>query len=70
MKIKKIKSNDIAIAELNDVEREVCISLLEDVKINDYILVHAGFGIERIEPDEAKKTLELLNEMYSFKSAK
>lgn len=64
MKIKKIKNKNIAIADLNGVEREVCISLLENPKKNEYILVHAGFGIEKIDEDEALKTLEFIEKIY------
>jgi hydrogenase expression/formation protein HypC len=36
------------------------ISLLEDVKVGDYILLHAGFGIQKISDEEAGEVLELL----------
>lgn len=41
------------------------ISLLEDVKVGDYILLHAGFGIQKISDEEAGKVLGLLREMRS-----
>jgi hydrogenase expression/formation protein HypC len=39
------------------------ISLLENVSIGDYVLVHAGFAIEKYDEDEAKITLDLLKEL-------
>ena len=39
------------------------ISLLENVKIDDYLMVHAGFAIQKYDDDEAQKTLELIKQM-------
>ena len=39
------------------------LQLLPDAKVGDYVLVHAGFALERIDEEEAKKTLDLLNEL-------
>ena len=51
------------IVELERVKRKANFQLLPDVKVGDYVLIHAGFAIERINEEEAKKTLELLNEL-------
>jgi hydrogenase expression/formation protein HypC len=40
------------------------VSLLEKVSIGDYILVHAGFAIQKYDEDEAAATLELLKELF------
>jgi hydrogenase expression/formation protein HypC len=39
------------------------VSLLEKVGIGDYIMVHAGFAIQKYDEDEAKATLELLSDL-------
>jgi hydrogenase expression/formation protein HypC len=39
------------------------ISVLPDVRVGDYIMIHAGFGIQKYNEDEAQKTLELLAEL-------
>jgi hydrogenase expression/formation protein HypC len=45
---------------------EANISLLEDVRIDDYILVHSGFALEKIDEEEARATLELFKEYEDF----
>ena len=40
------------------------ISLLEKVSVGDYIMVHAGFAIQKYDEEEAKATLDLLKEMF------
>jgi hydrogenase expression/formation protein HypC len=63
--VKIIKKDDLATIDYGDgTKRTVNISLV-DVKNGDYVLVHAGFAIERIEENEAKKTLDLFREMLS-----
>jgi len=39
------------------------LQMVENVKVGDYILLHAGFAIQKISEKEASETLKLLNEM-------
>jgi len=39
------------------------LQMLDDVDVGDYVLLHAGFAIQKISPEEAEQTLELLREM-------
>lgn len=41
------------------------LHLVEDVQVGDYILLHSGYAIQKIDPEEAQETLELLREMAS-----
>jgi len=61
-KILSIKHN-IARVDMGGVERHADIRMLGGARTGDYILVHAGFGIEKVHPEEAKKTLEIIREM-------
>ncbi len=48
---------------IEDVEYTASLLLLNDVKPGDFIMLHAGFAIEKVDPEEAEETLRLLNEM-------
>lgn len=61
MKIKKIKGK-IALCISEGIEKEVNIELLKKVKLGDYVMVHAGFAIEKVEKKEAKKTLKIFKD--------
>ena len=61
MQVKTI-SDELAVCELDGVLCEASLMLLDDVQIGDYVLIHAGFAIERIDDLEARQTLELLRE--------
>ncbi len=62
MKLIQIKG-DKGIVELSGVKKEVSLKLLEEFKIDDYLIIHAGFAIERLNEEEAMKTLKIWQEM-------
>jgi hydrogenase expression/formation protein HypC len=45
------------------VRRKANFSLLRDVKVGDYVVLHAGFAIEKVKEAEAKKTIRLIREL-------
>jgi hydrogenase expression/formation protein HypC len=49
--------------EVGNVKREVFVQLVPDVKLGDYVLVHAGCAIEIVDEEEALKTLDILKEL-------
>jgi hydrogenase expression/formation protein HypC len=55
-----------ATVEADGVSREINLRLLEDAQVGDYVLVHAGFAIEKIDEQEAKETLELMQQIFRF----
>lgn len=59
MQVKKIKG-DFAEVETGRLRREINIQMLPQVKIGDYVIVHAGFAIQKIDPERAKETLRLI----------
>ena len=62
MRIKKIQ-NDTAIAEADGLKREVNIQFIKNAKIGDYVVIHAGFAIEKVDEAKAKQTLEFFREI-------
>ena len=61
--MKVIKINDgLGIVELGGVKREISLQLVEDIKIGDYVIIHAGFAIQKLN-EEAEETLSLLREI-------
>jgi hydrogenase expression/formation protein HypC len=49
--------------EIGGVIREAGFQLLEKVKLGDYVLLHAGFAIQKLDQEEARQTLSLLEEI-------
>ncbi len=53
---------DMAVAEITGVSRKISLQLVEDVKVGDYVIVHAGFAIQVLNEVEALETIRLLQE--------
>ncbi|WP_407193341.1 HypC/HybG/HupF family hydrogenase formation chaperone [Bradyrhizobium sp. STM 3566] len=64
-KIAKILPNDMAIVSIDGISLEISIALLDELKVGDCVLVHVGYALAKIDPAEAKRTLELLQELGS-----
>lgn len=52
-----------ATVELGGATRRISIDLVEDVAVGDYVLLHVGFALQKIDEAEAQKTLELFAEL-------
>jgi hydrogenase expression/formation protein HypC len=55
-------SCDTATIALGEVQKDVSIALVDEVAVDDYVLIHVGFALNKISPEEARRTLEVMNE--------
>lgn len=60
-KILEINQNE-AKADILGVTKTINLMMIENVKVNDYVLVHVGFALQKIDEEEALKTAALFNE--------
>ena len=58
--------NFIAKVEVGGVRRGVNIGMLDDVKIGEWVLVHVGFAMSKIDEKEAEETLKTLRELGTY----
>jgi hydrogenase expression/formation protein HypC len=56
--------------ELGGVTKEISTMLLPSAKVGDYVIVHAGFAIERIDEEAAQRTIEYLREIVAEQETK
>ena len=57
---------DDAVAEIDGVRREASLMLLgEKVEVGDFVIVHAGFAISKLDEEDARQTLEMMREVFS-----
>ena len=62
-KIIKIKGEDAEV-DVAGIRKEINVSLMSGLKPGDFVLVHAGFAIEKISAETAKETLDVFEEVY------
>ncbi|MCU0596514.1 MAG: HypC/HybG/HupF family hydrogenase formation chaperone [Desulfobacterota bacterium] len=58
--------NNMAKVEIGGVIREVSTDVCPDVAVGEYVLIHTGFAIQKLDEKEALETLDLLRKMASF----
>lgn len=54
--------NEKATVSLEGVKKEISLALVEGVLVGDFVLVHVGYALNKISPEEARKTLALMAE--------
>ncbi len=65
MRVVSIDGTDV-VAEIDGVRRAASLMVLdEEVRVGDYVIVHAGFAIARLDEAEAEETLRLMREAFS-----
>ncbi|MHB0984086.1 MAG: HypC/HybG/HupF family hydrogenase formation chaperone [Sulfuricella sp.] len=61
-RVVEIAADDQAIVDLGGVRKDISLALVEDVQVGDYVIVHVGYALTRLDPEEAEKTLALMAE--------
>ena len=57
--------NGMGTIEMDGTRREVSLLLQEDARVGDYVIVHAGFAIHRVDEEEALESLKFLRQMVT-----
>lgn len=62
-KITELLDDDRATVDVGGASQTISLSLVENAKIDDYVIVHVGYALSIMDPQEAARTLELIAEM-------
>jgi hydrogenase expression/formation protein HypC len=60
------EENQIAKVEVGGVRRNVNTGLLDDTRVGEYVLIHVGFAMSKVDEKEAEETLRMLQELGSY----
>jgi len=62
-KVIRLTTNGLADVEVEGVIKEISLDLVDGVEPGDYVIVHTGYALTRLDPEEAERTLQLFAEM-------
>jgi len=62
VRVEALLPEQMARVTLGGVSKVVSIALVEHVRVGDYVLLHVGYALTRLDPDEAERTLTLMRE--------
>lgn len=61
--VTKLLPDDMAVVSIDGVSKEISVALIENLAVGDYVIIHVGYALTKINPEEAQRTLELLREI-------
>lgn len=67
--VEELLDDDMATVNLGGVRKAVSLALVDGVTVGDYVIVHVGYALNRIDPAEAERTLALFAEMAAAGAA-
>ncbi|MBA3038581.1 MAG: HypC/HybG/HupF family hydrogenase formation chaperone [Alphaproteobacteria bacterium] len=62
VQVKEVLPDNMAKVTLDGVSKIISTALVDDVKPGDYLVLHVGYALAKIDPEEAERTLELLRQ--------
>jgi len=54
---------DVAVIELDGVRKQISLALVPEAQVDDYVIVHVGYALTRLDPEEAQRTLALFAQL-------
>ena len=68
-RVVEVRPNQQAVIDLAGVRKEISIALIDEVQVDEYVIVHAGYAIGKLDAEEAQRTLDMFNELEQAQSS-
>lgn len=62
-RVVELRDGDMAVVDLDGVRKEISLALVEDIAVGDYVILHAGYALQKLDIEEAEQTLALFREL-------
>lgn len=59
VRVVELAGDSSAIVDLDGIRREISLALVDDVQVGDFVIVHVGYALSKLDPEEAERTLAL-----------
>ncbi|OWW21091.1 HypC/HybG/HupF family hydrogenase formation chaperone [Noviherbaspirillum denitrificans] len=69
VRVIEVRPEQKAVVDLAGVRKEISTALVEDVQPGEYVILHVGYAIGKVDAEEAARTLELFNQLEQAQSA-
>lgn len=63
VRVVELRAEDVAVIELDGIRKEISLALVDGVQVGDYVILHVGYALSRLDPEEAERTLALFAEV-------
>ena len=62
-RVVELLAEDQAIVEMEGVRKQISLALLDEAAVGDYVIVHVGFALSKVDPEEAEQTLAMFAQL-------
>ena len=59
VKVEQLLDDEQALVDLSGVKTTISLALVDDVNVGDFVILHVGYALNKLDPDEAEETLKL-----------
>jgi hydrogenase expression/formation protein HypC len=59
VRVVELLGDSTALVDLDGIRKEISLALLDGVAVGDYVIMHVGYALARLDPEEAERTLAL-----------
>ncbi len=63
VRVVELRGADAAVVDLDGIRKEISLALVDGVQVGDYVILHVGYALSRLDPEEAARTLALFAEL-------
>ena len=63
VKVVELRDGDQAMVDVGGVRKEISLALVDGIAVGDFVILHVGFAIQKLDPEEAERTLALFAEL-------
>ena len=68
VRIVELRENELGTVDLGGVRREISLAMVDDVQVGDYVIVHVGYALSKLDTEEAERTLRLFAEISAMQA--
>ena len=68
-KVVELLADDQAVVEMEGVRKQISLALLDEIVVGDYVIVHVGFALSKVDPEEAEQTLVIFAQLGAMPTA-
>ena len=69
VRVVKLLAEATAIVDLDGIRKEISLALVDGVQVGDYVILHVGYALSKLDPEEAARTLALFAALPSDRAA-
>ena len=69
VRVVELLPEDMALVDLGGIRKTISLALVEGVQVGDYVILHVGYALSKLDPEEAARTLALFAELPTGQAA-